>query len=964
MTIKTFAFNANPTETAPVTNSHFGTNLLIHADRVSDTSDTVYEDLVNVVQNNIIRYPGGTVTEQFFDPANPDATLGTDYLDSSNEKELTPLSDVIAYAEETGAELVIVVPTWRYFDATQGDKISGASKLEIRTFVTAVMENAKVADGTVKIAGFEIGNEWYQDNFNWSDIDFGKLAGKIAQEIESGIDAAQTSAAQDPMIFMQASQYDERNKVVRSQFDDDAYAAVDGVVTHFYAVNGNGNPMGAGGGLQSRLKDIEEAWGDPDTSEDLLVLISEWNVGGDGPGNTALSGLKRNAPLMRTFAEMIENGVDLATFWTAVAPGPGAESLARKSTVLADMYNGAHLTPTGYLYRMLSENVIGTNLQTDISDFKLNNENNAYVMAFEGDGRTVLYFTSGTDSNLNIDADLTGLLDSNSHIHVTRLGMVGTDNTAYYGEGELTQLSAAELTRTGDTLRIDLGAYELAQVVITDQSTGAGVHLYGDDQNDQSDRLYGTINADTIEGNAGNDTLIGEAGNDYLSGGDNNDSVSGGSGNDTIFTGTENNDAHYGSDTADGGNGNDSIVGSNGTDLLYGGLGNDTLNGGQDWSTADADTLYGGTGDDLLSSGQDIKPHTDYQAVVDRLYGEAGNDTLVGGVWGDYLSGGHNNDEVSGGAGNDTIFTGTENNSGHYGSDTAHGGNGSDSIMGSNGTDLLNGGDGNDTLNGGQDWSTADADTLYGGSGDDLLTSGQDITVHQNYQDVVDRLYGEAGNDTLVGGRGDDYLSGGHNNDDISGGDGDDTIFTGTENNGDHYGSDTVYGGIGNDSILGSNGTDLLYGDAGNDTLNGGQDWSTADADTLYGGSGDDLLTSGQDITPHQNYQDVVDHLYGEAGNDTLVGGLGDDRLVGGSGSDVFVFENNFGEDTIDDFDVSQVGEQINLANVSGITDFSDLSNNHLSQLGSDAVITVGADNTITLTNVVVGSLSVDDFVF
>jgi RTX calcium-binding nonapeptide repeat (4 copies) len=638
MTVENFKFNATPSNTAPVTNSHFGTNLLIHRDRVSDTSDTNYEDLVNLVQNNIIRYPGGTVTEQLFDPANPDATSAVDIINGGDPKTLTPLNDVIAYAAETGAELVIVIPTWRYFEAavadntSESDTILGSDKEVITKFVEDVLENPKVADGSVKIAGFEIGNEWYQDHFTWSDEEFGKLSVQIAGAIEEGINAAQTSVAQDPMIFVQASRFFDRSETVRQQFDNAAYDLVDGVVTHFYATNKNGYSMEAGGGLERRVNKIRDIWEDDVTNEELPLLISEWNVGGKNEETTLLSGLKRNAPLMRTFAEIIENRVEMATFWTAVAAGKGAESLAFEYENREEIYTPVDLTPTGYLYRMLSENVIGTHLQTDTNTFKIDDNNNGYAMVFEGEGRTVLYFASGIGTNLQINADLNGLLDSNPHIHVTRLGMVGTDNTAYYGEGELTQLSAAALTRTGDALRIDLGAHELAQVVITDQSTGAGVHLYGDDQNDQTDTLYGTINADTIEGNAGNDTLFGEAGNDYLSGGDNNDSVSGGSGNDTIFTGTENNDAHYGSDTADGGNGNDSIVGSNGTDLLYGGLGIDTLNGGQDWSTADADTLYGGTGDDLLSSGQDITPHTDYQAVVDRLYGEAGNDTLVGGV--------------------------------------------------------------------------------------------------------------------------------------------------------------------------------------------------------------------------------------------------------------------------------------------------------------------------------------------
>ena len=45
--------------------------------------------------------------------------------------------------------------------------------------------------------------------------------------------------------------------------------------------------------------------------------------------------------------------------------------------------------------------------------------------------------------------------------------------------------------------------------------------------------------------------------------------------------------------------------------------------------------------------------------------------------------------------------------------------------------------------------------------------------------------------------------------------------------------------------------------------------------------------------------------LYGNDGNDTLIGGAGNDFLHGGNGSDTYVFSKGFGQDTVNNYDLS-----------------------------------------------------------
>jgi hypothetical protein len=56
--------------------------------------------------------------------------------------------------------------------------------------------------------------------------------------------------------------------------------------------------------------------------------------------------------------------------------------------------------------------------------------------------------------------------------------------------------------------------------------------------------------------------------------------------------------------------------------------------------------------------------------------------------------------------------------------------------------------------------------------------------------------------------------------------------------------------------------------------------------------------------------------------------------------------------------------EKIDLSAVSTITDFADLSANHLNQIGADTVISDGAGNAVKLSNIAAADLQAADFIF
>ncbi len=438
------------------------------------------------------------------------------------------------------------------------------------------------------------------------------------------------------------------------------------------------------------------------------------------------------------------------------------------------------------------------------------------------------------------------------------------------------------------------------------------------------DLISGTMTANTINLLGGNDTYEAHGGSDRVSGGDGNDHISGNCGNDRI-----NGDA-----------GNDTLIGGNGRDIIFGGTGNDLLDGGNQ-----EDVLNGDAGNDTL-------------------IGDKGEDTIDGGADDDFIDGGKDNDLLTGGDGADTFFF--------------RSGDGRDIItdfsLGIDKIDLtmlriwdisqlvitetgsgvrINTGDFNyieiTGLSAGMlsnaDFILADAPVITTTEGGDSITGtdGDDTYYAAGGSDRVsggagnDTIDGGTGQDTIYGGDGNDSLMGGSGKDQIKGGDGDDVILGGSDN-------DKLEGGNGNDYIDGGNANDRLYGNSGNDTLIGENG-----NDKLYGGDDDDRLLGGAG----------KDTLNGGNGDDEIIGGWGDDMLTGGQGADTFVFDDDRTRaDTITDFE-----DGTDFIRITGYA-FGDVSDMTITQLGSDAVITLSDRDSITIQNMAIDDLTNADFLF
>ncbi|GAA0741349.1 hypothetical protein [Clostridium oceanicum] len=147
--------------------------------------------------------------------------------------------------------------------------------------------------------------------------------------------------------------------------------------------------------------------------------------------------------------------------------------------------------------------------------------------------------------------------------------------------------------------------------------------------------------------------------------------------------------------------------------------------------------------------------------------------------------------------------------------------------------------------------------------------------------------YGNGGNDMLLGGD-----------------------FTGA-------GKNILHGGVGNDFIRANGVYSELYGGSDSDILQG----ADKGINKLNGGSGNDMIKAGK-ASAILNGDEGADFITGNIGQDVINGGIGDDYLSGGDGADSFVFSNDFGKDTIKDYE-SQ--DKLIFDSTSGVSSINDL---------------------------------------
>ncbi|WP_317205107.1 beta strand repeat-containing protein, partial [Janthinobacterium sp.] len=209
--------------------------------------------------------------------------------------------------------------------------------------------------------------------------------------------------------------------------------------------------------------------------------------------------------------------------------------------------------------------------------------------------------------------------------------------------------------------------------------------------------------------------------------------------------------------------------------------------------------------------------------------------------------------------------------------------------------------------------------------------------------------------------------------------------------------TDTIIQGGSTATVNGTTANDHIFVNSANTTVNGlaGDDvfsfniGAAADHHTIAGGAGIDTLDFASETTAitanlatgtASGSQigtvtvNTVENVTGGSANDILTGdlnanmitgGAGNDTLTGGAGIDTFIYTPAFGFDTITDF-TAGAGTTHDVLQLSLGAQFSSLAQviAAATQVGANTLITIDANDTITLNNVTKTALVASNFVF
>jgi hypothetical protein len=532
----------------------FGGNFIF----TSDDPGGTYAGAAATLGLSVLRYPGGSVTEAYFDLNDPDNP-------QQGGVPVAPISEFLDLCAALGARPCIVLPTIRYAGRLD------AGRAEVARFMDRLVSGEwGETDGLM----IEIGNEyaWPSEAYGVDPVTaeaYGAIASALAVEVHRAGGAA-------VQISVQAGVTTADNATIMGFFDTAAEReAVDAVSIHAYpwrfetVVNAywtKGN--------------LARPWEDAGIAEE--VFLSEWNIRSEADYDPALMdyGLPQAAAMVEQVAMMAKWGVDLATSWAVQN---------NNRTSLATREGQGQLRIGGETFLMMRETLAGTRLAEDRD---ISTGAGLFALhRFEDAGKTVIFLSardlSGGDARVALD--LSGLGDSGLGGGF-RLGFVKTLTAE--GDTESPQarpvtsvamIGSADLDRGRITLDFTQEGEVKRIVLVRDGGGSSPLRIEGDGQ---ANDLDGGFARDVISGNAGSDVLVGLGGGDLLDGGDGNDRLSGMRGRDTLEGGS-------GDDFLFGGDAADSLSGGRGADQLYGGRGADLLDGG-----AGQDRLKGGTGSD------------------------------------------------------------------------------------------------------------------------------------------------------------------------------------------------------------------------------------------------------------------------------------------------------------------------------------------------------------------------------
>lgn len=422
----------------------FGANYLFN--RVSFAEhvgpDGGFDEVADRLGVSHLRYPGGTIAETQFsltDPENAHQSVNLvtgQAIANTAQHDLTPMTEFLAWADQAGTKVTIVLPSAQYFDDP------GSARAEAEAFVRSVLTGPH---GQV-IEGFELGNEWAK----WTDS--ASAYGAVANELALGVAAGAEGTGFDPAVAIQPSAKAARlweTEEIIAELSQQALDVIDAVVIHDYRPE-PWTQQDISAQKIGHVALFENAAG-----RELETIATEWNVGNASEND----GLLQGAGILDLFHTHLRLGVDKAHIWPV---------LENNTTRLADDVDsgdpdaGAGLMIGGEIFRQMAQSLEGAQALNFGSAQDVDGDGSAdlLVHGYEAADRMVIFTASLEDAATDVTLDLRDLLagEGYDHLWVTETTVAdGDDPTHHLSRPVVTQVAGevgAELSFSMDPFQI------------------------------------------------------------------------------------------------------------------------------------------------------------------------------------------------------------------------------------------------------------------------------------------------------------------------------------------------------------------------------------------------------------------------------------------------------------------------------------------------------------------------------
>lgn len=538
-----FTLTPQAISTHAFTQEQFGANILGNRDRVDE--EGTYDDKVEELGVEHIRYPGGSLTEFLFDIENPDR-VDVYSEDQGTQEKMLPYSEFMQYAEAAGKSVTVVLPTRTNLGSSidaNGDRYAEIDESALRGFVKDTLDGQY---GEPAIQAFEIGNEYWGAG-RMSAVEYGRVASEMSvivkDEIRSHPDYEEKFTDTDVVVQMGqnynhsnlSDRYEDmtpgeevlafekdygieiegwrpnyakiNNDLILKEFDtQEEQDAVDAVVAHIYSK--------APESMQSRIWDmsqINETGWEEVFGEDLTRYVTEWNQSAStGRFDRADDyGLKNAKELLEIAETFPENHVEAAHVW-AVQQNTASD--------LANLEGSEGLTTTGEMFKMMAESLPGKrevvlgkeddSLEKEAEDDQSGDE----VHAFADSNELVLFAFAGVENDGNMQIDLNGLISSYGEASITRLGVQDGENPGNNNADVLLEeLDPDDLIKDG-VLNAEMKPFEILHITFNDADFTSE---FSGMMDDAEAREEGEHITDAVPGEGGWDDWTAEYGVDH-----------------------------------------------------------------------------------------------------------------------------------------------------------------------------------------------------------------------------------------------------------------------------------------------------------------------------------------------------------------------------------------------------------------------------------------------------------------